>query len=76
MYSRSHFSRIPQAVSKKIIYRLSQKASNASMKIDPVINRFSPNDVLSHFQICDHSIVIFGIREKIYSSQALLVLIV
>ena len=27
-------------------------------------NWFSPNDVSSHLQICDHSIVTFGIIEK------------
>ena len=34
------------------------------MIIDPVINGFSSNDVLSHFCICDHSINTFGIRDK------------
>ena len=42
--SRSHFSRLPQAVAKKIINRLSHKVSYASKIIDPVINGFSPND--------------------------------
>ena len=46
------------------MYRLSHKVSNASNIIDPVINGFSTNDVSSHFHICDHSIVTFGIREK------------
>ena len=53
-YSRSHFSRIPQAVSRKIICSLSQKFSNASKIIDPVINGFSPNDESSCFHIRDH----------------------
>ena len=44
---------------------MSQKVSNASKIIDPVINGFSPNDVSSHLHICDHSIVIFG-RGEIY----------
>ena len=61
-YSRIHFSRLPQAVSKKLIYRLSRKLSYASKIIDPVINVFIPNDVSSNFHICDHSIVTFGIR--------------
>ena len=43
-YSRSHFSRLPPAVAKKLIYRLSQKFCNPSKIIDPVINGFSPND--------------------------------
>ena len=30
--------------------------------VDPVINLFSPNELRSHFHICDHSIVTFGIR--------------
>ena len=44
-YSRSHFSRLPQAVAKNIIHRLYQKVSYAFKIIDPVINGFSPNDV-------------------------------
>ena len=63
-YSRSHFSRLLQAVAKKIIYCLSQKVSNFSKIIDPVINGFITNDEFIHFHICDHSIIIFGIREK------------
>ena len=59
-YSRSHFSWLPQAFSKGIINRLFQKVSYYSMVIDPVINVFSPNEVSSHFQICDHSIINFG----------------
>ena len=43
-YSRSHFSRLTQAVAKKIINRLSRKVSYASKKIDPAIDCFSPND--------------------------------
>ena len=38
-YSRSHFSRLPHAVDKKLIYHLSQKVSYAYKKIYPVINR-------------------------------------
>ena len=64
-YSRSHFSRLPQAVSKKLINRLSQKFSYASKKIDTVVNVFSPNDVSSNLRIYDHSIVTFGMREKV-----------
>ena len=45
LYSSSHFSRLPQAVAKKIMYRLSQKVSYSYKIIDPVINWFSPNDV-------------------------------
>ena len=63
--SRSHFSRLPQVAARKIIYRLSQKVSNAYKIIDPVINRFITNDESSSLHICDHSIVKFGMREKI-----------
>ena len=61
-YSRSHFSRLPQEVAKRLIFYLSYKVSYASRIVDPVINGFSPHEVISHFQICDHSIVTFGIR--------------
>ena len=44
---------------------MSQKVSYAYKKIDTVINGFSPNDVSSHFYICDHSMDKFGMREKI-----------
>ena len=44
-YSRINFSRLPQSAVKKIIYRLSQKASNDSKTTDTVINRFSTNDL-------------------------------
>ena len=64
-YSRSHFSRLPQAVSRKIICSLSQKFSNASKIIDPVINGFIPNDESGYFHICDHSFFTFGII-KVY----------
>ena len=63
-YLRSHFSRSPQAVAKKLINRLSQKVSYASKIINPVIDGFNPNDESSHLRICDHSIVTFGTREK------------
>ena len=43
-YSRSHFSRLPQAVAKKIINCLSQKVNYASKIIDTVIDEFSPNE--------------------------------
>ena len=62
-YSRSQFSRLPQSVAKKLIYRLYQKFSYASNIIDPDINLFSPHEVISHLHICDHWIVIFGIRD-------------
>ena len=52
-YSRSRFIRLPQAISKKH-YCLCHTDSYASKIIDPVINEFSPNDVSSHFHICDH----------------------
>ena len=32
------------------------------MMIDPVVNGFSPNEVRSHLQICDHLIIAFGKR--------------
>ena len=41
---------------------MSQKVRYASLKIDPVINGFNPNEVKSHFHICDHLIVTFFIR--------------
>ena len=43
-YSKSRFSMLPQAVAKRMIYRLPQKVIYASKIIDPVINEFSPND--------------------------------
>ena len=55
---------LPQVVARKLIYRLSQKVSYAYNIIDTVINVFSKNDVSSHFHLCYHSIVKFGIREK------------
>ena len=61
-YSTSHFSRLPQAVAKKIICPLFQKISNDSKIIDPVINGFSPNDESINLHIYDHSIVTFVIR--------------
>ena len=51
-YSRSHFSWLPQAVVKELINCLSQKVSYASVKIDPVFNGFSINELKSHLQIC------------------------
>ena len=60
-YLRSHFSQLPKVVSKEIINRLFHKVSYASMKIDPVINIFSPNEVKLCPCICDHSMVTFGI---------------
>ena len=42
-YSRSHFSWLPQAVSKELIDFLYQKVTYYSMFIDPVINWFSTN---------------------------------
>ena len=47
-----------------MIYRLYEKASNATKIIDTVINGFITNDESSHLHICDYSNVIFGIREK------------
>ena len=43
---------------------MSQKVSNASKIIDPVINRFIPNYESSYLHICDHSIFTFVIREN------------
>ena len=60
-YSRSHLSRLPQAVAKKLIYCLSRKVSYASKIIDLVINGFIPNYESSHLHICGHSIITFGI---------------
>ena len=61
-YLRSHFSRLTQAVAKEISSCLSHEVSYSSMKNNAVINGFSPNDVRFHLDICDHSIVDFGIR--------------
>ena len=42
---------------------MSQKVSYDSNTIDPEITRFSPNEVRSHFHICDQSIInTLGIR--------------
>ena len=62
LYSRSHFSQLPQVSSKDIINRLYHKYNYTSTKIDPVINEFSPNEVKSHLHIFDHSSVNIGIR--------------
>ena len=43
---------------------MSQKVSNASKIIDPVINGFSPNDESIHLYICYHSIFTFVIIES------------
>ena len=59
-YSRSNFSRLPQVVGKGLINFLSHKVSYASVKIDPVVDGFSPNDV-KKLHICDYSIVAFVI---------------
>ena len=40
-------SRLPEAVAKELIYRLSQKDSYSSIRIDSVINGFSLNEVKS-----------------------------
>ena len=58
-YSRIHFGQLPQAVAKNLINILSQKVHYDSMMINQVIKRFSPNEVKSHFHICDHSIITF-----------------
>ena len=60
LYYISNFSRLSQAVYRGLINRLSHKVSYASMTIDPVMNEFSPNEVRSHLQIFDHSIINFG----------------
>ena len=59
-YSRIHFCPLPRVFSKGLINRLYQKVSYASSIIDPVINGFSPNEVIIHLYICDHSIITFG----------------
>ena len=61
-YSRSHFSRLPYSVPKVLSNLLHQKFSYAYMMIDPVINRFSPNEVKIHFHICDNLIITFFTR--------------
>ena len=59
---RSHFSRLPQAVAKRLSFRLSQKVSCYFKNIYPVINGFSTHEVRSHLHIFDHSIVTFVVR--------------
>ena len=61
-YSRSHFSRLPKAVSEGPMNCLSKKVSYSSMMIDTFINGFSPNEVRSHFHICDNLILTFEKR--------------
>ena len=53
-YSRSHFSRLPQAVAKKLIHSLSHKVSNTSNIMYPAINIFNPSYESIHLHICDH----------------------
>ena len=55
------FSWLPQEVSKGLINCLSRKVSYAYMMVDTVINGFIPNEVISHLQIFDHSMIFFGI---------------
>ena len=64
-YSRSKFSRLTQAVSKKVsknYFVLSHKVSCAYMTIYPVNNGCITNEVTINMNISDHSIVTFGIR--------------
>ena len=61
-YSRIHFSWLPQAFAKNLIYSLPQKFSYSYKVIDTVILWFGPNEVTSHLHICDHSIATFVIR--------------
>ena len=61
-YSRSKFSRLPQAVSRNKFYCLSQKASYGYKTIDPVIDGFITHEVIIHLHICTNSIVKSGIR--------------
>ena len=65
-HSRSHFCWFLQTVAKELINFLSQKISYNYIKIDQVINVFSPNEVRSHFHICDHSIVSFWYKRIIF----------
>ena len=58
-YSISHFSWLPQSVSKGEINCLSQKFSYASMMIDPVINMFIPDELKIYLHIYDNSTVTF-----------------
>ena len=62
-YSISHFSWLPQSFYKEIINRLSQKVSYASMKVDLVMNVFSPNEVDCCLHICDLSIITYVKKE-------------
>ena len=61
LYLISHFSCLPQAISKQIIF-FSKKVSYASKIIYPVINGFNPHEVTIHLHICDNSVVTIGIR--------------
>ena len=58
--SRSHFSWLSQELSKELDNFFSPKGSYYYMTIDPVINRFCPNEVIIHFCVCGHSIITFG----------------
>ena len=68
-YSISHFIILPQAVAKLLMYCLSQKVSNASKIIDPVINGFIPNDVPSNLHIFKNSNFTFRTIEKCIGSS-------
>ena len=61
--SRIHFSCLPQAVTKELIIRLSHKVRYTSMMIDPVINKFSLDELKIHLHICDKLIVTLGIKD-------------
>ena len=58
-HSRSHFSCLPQAVSKVLINVLSPNFTYAYIMIDPVNNLFCLNKVRIYFQICDLSMFYF-----------------
>ena len=55
---------------------MAQKVSYYSKTVYLATTVFSLNDISSHLHICEHSIVTFGIREKKYGSQTLLMLTV
>ena len=59
-YSKSHFSRLPQAFYKRIINRLSHKVSYDYITIDSVIYGFITNKLRSDLHIFDHSIITSG----------------
>ena len=73
-YLRSRSNWLPKVFSQDLINCSSLKLSYAYMKIDPVINGFSTNEIEIDLRICDNSIVTLGIRGFCLGFQTLLML--